>query len=92
MRRETPRVGLIAKIKFYTSDFWLILAIVFVLLKFVFWSLAIKDLPLGYCAIFVSLTNVTILLSGKIFFKETITKNKILALVFILSGVFLINL
>lgn len=92
MGQNRQSANFIGKIKLYFSDFWLMLAVGLIVLKFVFWSLAIRDLSLGYCAMFVSLTNLTILFSGRFFFKEKITRNKIVALVLILSGVTLINL
>lgn len=84
--------GVINKILFFASDLWLLFGVVLIGVRFMFLTLALKELPLGYSTMFISLTNVSILIVGKLLFKEELSRNKLIALFFILTGVVLINL
>lgn len=80
-----------SRINIYISDFWLLTALLSISLKFFFLALSLNYFDVGYVAMFLSLTNVSILIASRIFFNEEVGFNKIVALLAIIIGVILVS-
>lgn len=50
------------------------------------WSFSLQDFDLSYAYPFLSVSYITIILSGKVLFKEHLDRNKVIGIVFISLG------
>jgi multidrug transporter EmrE-like cation transporter len=71
--------------KMITSPF-LWMGFGFGLANMVAWGMSLEDFDLSYAYPFLSISYVTIILTGTLLFKETLDKNKIIGILFIVAG------
>ena len=65
------------------GNYFLWLGLFFGLANLVAWSFSLQDFDLSYAYPFLSVSYITIILAGKVLFKEHLDRNKIIGIVFI---------
>ena len=68
------------------GNYFLWLGLFFGLANLVAWSFSLQDFDLSYAYPFLSVSYITIILAGKVLFKEHLDRNKIIGIVFISLG------
>ncbi len=65
---------------------YLWLGLFFGVANMIMWGLSLEDFDLSYAYPFLSISYVSIILTGSFLFKETLDKNKIIGIIFIVLG------